>query len=117
MDVHQWEYCRLDYDGSKEDRGGSKYDVWIVYLYHEERYRQLASTGRNGRIFAYNPFYSAMGYLGTFGWELITVQHGVGGAGYGGSGGGGVRWDNVVAYFRRPIKPGRRIDEPPLVLP
>jgi hypothetical protein len=117
VDINQWEYCRLNYHGAKEDRNGSKYDVSITYLYHEELRRQLASRDKNGRVFPYNPFYTAMGYLGYFGWELVSVQHGLGMAGYVGSDSGGVRWDNIVAYFKRPIKLGRRIDEPPLVLP
>ncbi len=115
MDVNQWEYCRLNYYGYKEDRGGTRYDIVITYLYHEVPRRQLASTDKNGRVFSYNPFFTAMGYLGFFGWDLVSVQHGQGGAGYVDS--GYIRSDSIVAYFKRPMKPGRRIDEPPLVLP
>ncbi len=109
MDVEQWEFCKLDYDGRSEQRGGKKYDLWIVYMYQGEDVRQLASTEREGRLFVYNPFYAAIGLLGTFGWEIISTQHETNSA-------GAINWQRAVVYFKRRIKPGRRIDYPALML-
>lgn len=111
INVQQWEFCRLDYGGSQEERGGYKYNLGIVYFYQGEKYRQLASTEKGGKVFTYQPFFAAMGYLGTFDWELISVQHSTE------LHGTEIKLNRAVAYFKRPIMPGRRIDQPPLVLP
>ena len=114
MDVQQWEFCRLEYGGWEEKHGQYKYELVVRYLYYGESGRQLASMDRDGKVMSYDPFYTAIGYLGSYGWELINVQHGLHNPYTYLS---NINWSSIAAYFRRPIQPGRRIDEPTLILP
>ncbi len=112
----EWEYCQLWLIESREDKNkqGWNYNCGIQYNSGATQIsRQLATLDS---ILTYGAFGKAMGLLGAAGWELVSVQHG---NKYGGQipyQQHGLIWDNRVAYFKRPVVPGRAVDEPKLVL-
>ncbi len=115
MAEQQWEYCRLWLDGTKAHEkflGGVKgigYNCSIIYAdINGSEIREQLTTLEQASPF--NPFYMAMARLGGVGWECISVQHrdhNVTQASY-----GGLMWNDVVAYFKRPAQPGRKVNEP-----
>lgn len=116
--VAQWEYCQLALTSAYYDdkRKGWYYDVHLDYLGPDGSRTQLATWDsrriHESKAWAYNPWKYAIALLGQAGWELVTVQHG------GASSFGALNWNSdIVAYFKRQTLPGRRISEPPLVLP
>ncbi len=115
MEEQKWEYCQLSLYGLKAEKDGTLYSLSVVYTYSEVKSITLATTEKGGRRFSYDPFRLAMGQLGSFGWEMVSVQHGHWGTEVGGN--ETLLWWNVIAYFKRPVKPGRNVDEPTIVLP
>jgi hypothetical protein len=116
MGQQQWEYCQLILWESKQHKarfgGESGFSYGCELRYHSTSgdivERRLAELDR---VIPTNPFRRAMALLGVAGWELVSVQHGTtAGTLYNGR----ILWDNVVAYFKRPVVPGRAIDEPEL---
>jgi hypothetical protein len=113
---HAWEYCQLSLSGS-EKQG----EVWLFNLairyFGDGKGAYLLSEkkGKRRREWDYNPWEKAIALLGTAGWELVMVQH----ANLAGDmgGGGTVAWEDCIAYFKRPVLPGRSIYEPKLELP
>ena len=114
MAEQQWEYCMLWLDGTKAHEklfGGVKgvgFNCYIVYGDIDGNNRQQLTTVEQPSSF--NPFYMAMARLGGVGWECISVQHrdhNVTQASY-----GGLMWNDVIAYFKRPVQPGRKVNEP-----
>lgn len=119
MATQQWEYCELGLVEWKAERREdelaiSSYECYIRYYRATGAdYHPLTTLERP---VPYNPFTRALALLGEAGWELITVQHGVKTGGGAGMQREGLLWDNRVAYLKRPLMPGRAIDEPPLVV-
>jgi hypothetical protein len=124
----QWEYCQLILSSWYYDANERKwfYNVGIRYFGAQGGYYTLAEydtvepykTIKKYKGWSYNPWQYAIGLLGTGGWEMVSVQHGNFERNIGSGGGGkGIVQDETVAYFKRPIQPGRRVDEPKLVLP
>ncbi len=108
--AEQWEFCVLGIDNLKSERNGLRCDLYIVYMGHPYPIRQLSNLERDGRLWRTNPINDAMGILGAYGWELVTVQHGSPPT-HQGFGGGVISWTNMVAYFKRPVIAGRPIDD------
>lgn len=115
MAEQQWEYCRLWLDGTKQHEklfGGTKgigYNCYITYADSQGGgiHEQLATLDQ---ALPFNPFFMAMARLGGLGWEMLTVQHrdhNVTQASY-----GGLLWNDIVAYFKRPVQSGRKVNEP-----
>ena len=121
MAEQNWEYCELrlkditQHDGSflSLPGKGTSYDCLIRYyaLDGNQIDIQLAKTGN---ILPYNPFTKATAFLGANGWELVSVQTG-----------NDSRpllpskmlvWTNRVAFFKRPIVDGRKVNDPELKL-
>lgn len=126
MADQQWEYARLYLYGAKERGagllGGQKgwsYDCEIVYFSPGGGVFPR-TLGNRDQIQAQNPFYIAMGRLGSAHWELVSVQHANGDnvrTWYSeGWGTGTIMWNQVVAYFKRPVIAGRAVDEPKIEL-
>lgn len=118
MNGQQWEFCYLHLFDHEEVKGkGWKYDLHIHYMNAETEITNVLSEkgSKNAKVWTYNPFRRAIGVLGSSGWELISVQHA--------NWSGAYRNDcwtsnyDIDAYFKRPVKQGRRVDEPKLVLP
>jgi hypothetical protein len=123
MTAQQWEFCRLVLTSTREKRDtctGLTYDCSVCYCGPTGPVtRQLAEHSENKQV---NPFSAAMGSLGAAGWELVSVQHGISvfvpDASMGSSNAaksGHLRWNNVVAWFKRPVRHGRPVDEPRLL--
>ena len=110
----QWEYCELVLGVWKYHRKQKmwSYNCWIWYIGStgETIFRQLAEKGHP---LPFNPWRKALALLGAAGWELVSVQHGLGGSAYLPY---GLSPENRVAYLKRRVKPGRRVDEPELIL-
>jgi hypothetical protein len=123
MPEQQWEYCEIGLvEWKKHEKGllgggkeGWSYNCYIRYYNSSGGiYYKLADTDK---LISFNPFDKALSLLGSNGWELVSVQFGnrnESGSEYHDS--GYIRWDNRVAYLKRPILPGRSVDEPKLVL-
>ena len=120
MNEQQWEFCCLQVSDFENVKGkGQKWAMDIVYMAHGDRGQRSVTLatkeGSDAKVWPYPPFYIAMGLLGSFGWEPVSIQHGTSGSyGYGG---GKNLWYDVVAWFKRPVVAGRRVDEPKLILP
>ena len=128
MEEQRWEYCELGLVEwtTKEKKSRANvfaplqkettraYECYLRY-YIPVGGEIRRSLGELGTPLQLNPFVEAMGLLGSNGWELVSVQHG---NRYGGGPmpgfDNGIMWDNRVAYFKRPIVPGRAVDEPKL---
>jgi hypothetical protein len=118
----KWEFCELILAGYKFDKGRQTWSYNCDLYYHcpDGKYIYL-ELGTIKKPLPYNPWGKALGILGGFGWELVSVQ-------YGNVVSGGVRvlgWDyeeptlnrqSRVAYLKRPSISGRATDEPKLVL-
>jgi len=115
MNEQQWEFCYLRLYSYEEIKGkGRKYDLDIYCMNAETEINNILSEkeSKNAKVWIYNPFRRAIGLLGSSGWELVSVQHAEFSA--------TSSWlndRNIAAYFKRPVKQGRRVDEPKLVLP
>ena len=95
--------------------GATYYNVDIIYLGETVTQRQIASRdGPAAAPWTTNPWKQAIGQLGLAGWEMVNIQHGdyAGRAAEGST----LSWNTVVAYFRRPVEPGRPITEPKVSL-
>ena len=105
----QWEFCQLVEEYSTEEKGQWYYEVNIRYFGEKYYYRQISELkGKNAKPWPYDPWNVAFRFLGASGWELVSVQH---------SADKYLRWDNKVAYFKRPYVQGRNVDEPKIVFP
>ncbi len=123
MAEQQWEYCELVLDTIKEIKKGGRqqgwgYDCHISFYGPGGKFSQLASSDN---VSPFNPWKRAMAFLGSAGWELVSVQHGNVALSLGGIPSTQTIWDalsmsNRVAYLKRPVVSGRPIDEPKLVL-
>lgn len=125
MSEQKWEYCELGLDGSKQHKpgvfGGKEgwsYDCHIrYYATSGSTFLQLATPDD---VLPFNPFVKAMSLLGSYGWELVSVQHGnveTHTAGWPTKEvDGHIVWSRKVAYFKRPMVTGRAVDEPKLAL-
>ena len=115
MAEQQWEYCAL-YIYSWDVKNKKYFaNLGIRYFGDAGNYYDLAAKkGPHAKGYDYNPWSRALGELGAAGWELVSVQHGNKRAGTSSK---GLILDHAVAYFKRPIQPGRPIDEPKLVMP
>lgn len=125
-----WEHCCLQLRGAEKARGGFRYDLSVVYYGERVAFVQLARRSgafaalarrsSGSRVFTHNPFDAALAQLGQLGWQLVTVQRGDSSAATMLTeiqGRGGLRDYQIVAYFKRPARPGRELDQPPVVLP
>ena len=119
----QWEYCQLWLNNAEEvtpgfrDKwtGGMGYSCHICYCSSAgQEIRHALSWVKAKPPIGFNPFLKTMALLGIFGWELISVQHGNASHATGVS--QPLMDSDMVAYFKRPVVPGRAVDEPKLVL-
>lgn len=112
--VTQWEYCQLIADGRRDADGKAYYDVDLHFLGPQGRSRRIAERdGPAANAWSSNPWKQCIGLLGLGGWEMVSIQHGD----YAGRlDGSTIAWNTVVAYFRRPVEPGRPIDDPRITL-
>lgn len=125
--TQQWEYCELRLYSSKSHvtKGRHAKQRWS----YECKLRYYAPQGQMIRVplstleepIDFHPFGRAIGLLGARGWELVSTQYGSAvGPDLDAPGsmreGGYIRWDNRVAFFKRPVVEGRAVDEPKLQL-
>lgn len=117
----RWEYCELGLGSSREHKPGifggkqgRSYDCYIRYHTPEEPIFQMLA--QLDEPIPYNPFSKAIGLLGLAGWELVSVQHGNSYGGQSSRNEDAILWNNQIAYFKRPVIPGRAINEPKLDL-
>jgi len=119
----QWEYCQLWLKDAEEVSPGLRerfvpgmsYDCYICYCSSAgKEIRHTLSQLKAKPPVGFNPFLKAMALSGTFGWEVISVQHGNFTHATGVS--HPIGNSNVVAYFKRQVVPSRAVDEPKLAL-
>ena len=123
MSEQQWEYCELGLaECKKHGKGllgggkeGRSYDCYIRYYGPDGGiYHVLADIDK---IMPFNPFDKALYLLGKSEWELVSIQFGnrveSGSIHYDT---GHIRWDNRVAFLKRPVRAGRKVEEPKLAL-
>lgn len=114
----RWEYCQLGFYGTEQRKEKRYYGLSIQYFGEDSRAQYLSYlNGDNAKPLSYNPWAYAFSFLGAASWELVNIQHSLMTGGSYGTGSGTLRWDDAVAYFKRPILSGRRIDEPKIMLP
>jgi hypothetical protein len=75
----------------------------------------LADSSDLTRPHSFNPFERAAAWLGIYGWEMVSIQHGNCYGGNHARDSNGLMFVNKVAYFKRPRIDGREIDEPKLI--
>jgi hypothetical protein len=120
MAGQQWEYCQLWLsDSDYKTTGGvvrKEQHFWsyncTVRYYHPNGGEIFHNLANLDKPLPFNPFVKAMGLLGAGGWELVSIQHGNAWTGMQTS--GWLKWDNCVAYFKRPSIPGRAVNDPKL---
>jgi hypothetical protein len=121
VDQLQWEFCQLRVVSSAlvKDKG-TRYTLDVFYMGGADvrslSLSRIGHPGEEGQVWTYNPFHAALGLLGSGGWELVAIQHGVIAPTIP-SHAGDLHADNVVAYFKRPVVAGRPVDQPALQLP
>ena|ERR1051325_1812805 len=87
-----------------------KNDVWINYMHPDGKVTKTPPWKPKG---GYEPVFAGLlAYLGGRDWELVSVQHGLSGIGQ--PDGGNIRNDDITAYLKRPVVPGRATDQPPI---
>jgi hypothetical protein len=108
MEEKSWEYCELRLDNILERGGmllpgeGTGYDCSIrYYTLDGHLYTELSNADKG---ISYNPFSRAMAILGANGWELVSIHIGD----YDDS------WGHKVAFLKRLIISGRKVNEPVL---
>ena len=123
MVEQQWEYCWLVIRGAEKHKRGKRggeegwsYNCEITYLglsgLRDKHHVKL--TQLDGHILNFNPFLRAITLLGAAGWELVSVQHGLDAIGraYYYAQEYALHSAYAYAYFKRPVEPGRDVDEP-----
>jgi hypothetical protein len=111
-DDTRWEYCELWLDGvAAHDSAGTgqvsySYECYIIFSGHDGGGKTQV-VSELGKVLSFHPWRRAMGLLGGAGWELVTVQHGSP---------GNLRNQNKVAFFKRRVVAGRKVDEPKFVI-
>lgn len=95
MEMQQWEYCYLDI-------GSSSDNSWICKVTYFNpggiTYKELPALKRN-RSDNENLYFKIIGTLGLHGWEAISLST------------SSPRNITATGYFKRPIVPGRSIDD------
>jgi hypothetical protein len=121
MAEQQWEYCQLWLKDAEEVTPGLRdkwapgwsYSCYVCYCSSAGKALiHVLSQLKAKPPIGFNPFLKAMALLGTFGWEMISVQHGNASHATGVS--QPLMGSHVVAYFKRPAVSGRAVDEPKL---
>lgn len=100
----QWEYCILNISLSAFLQ--RDFSVTYISINGESRTKRLFNDLRKATPDMFN---TAFGLLGATGWELVSVQNGW-------SSFGGIKKDEIVAYFKRPFLEGRNIEEQDIIL-
>ena len=104
----QWEFCELTVrDSTAINEHELTCDLIIVYFGEQVIPRALSE--KTGSITWHSdPWSRTLGLLGRGGWELVTVsQGGISDASPSGY---------VTAYLKRPVKPGRAVDNPAVAI-
>jgi hypothetical protein len=121
----QWEYCELRLYSSKShptkgrrEKRQWSYQCTLRYYSPQGEMLRVQLTTLNEPV-DFHPFGRAVGLLGARGWELVSTQYGISiGPDPDAPGsmreGGYIRWDNRMAFFKRPVVEGRAVDEPKL---
>jgi hypothetical protein len=111
MTEQNWEYCELRLDNAIEQGGlfssgqGYSYDCSIRYYTVDGKFIYIELSNTNQPM-SYNPFSRAMAFLGANGWELVSVQTG--------DPMNFMGWRHKVAFLKRSIVTGRKVNEPEL---
>ena len=109
-----WEYCQLGVTtGRIVRRDGQRYrtyECWVRFYSPDGRviHHEIARSG----VISPVSFSSAMAILGGAGWELVSLQHGVGIDGRSTNITGHLMRNDKAAYFKRPHRQGRATEEP-----
>lgn len=113
--LQKWEYCRL-YLWGLENQKGKGYRCTLIISYlgaGGEKSERLSEFDKN--YFPFNPFEKAFGILGSMGWELVSVEHGLSNHLNGGVPIGFViNTSQAIAFFKRHSESGQAVDEPRL---
>jgi hypothetical protein len=108
-----WEYCVLQLFGRKIQRNHITCNMSIYYLGTEGKIQMLSTMqGEDIKRWMYDPWAMTVGLLGRSEWELISIQHVAVSRVWPFGTVGFLMQDQAIAYFKRPIRVGRRIDEP-----
>ena len=120
MTEQNWEFCELGLEKWKEHKrgllggeDGTSYNCYIQY-YASGSSEIIKHLAKLDSVLSYDPFSKAMAFLGVNGWELVSVQYGNAYGGQVSHGENGLIWDNKVAFLKRLIINGRKINEPEL---
>ncbi len=109
----QWEYCRIQLDsgsyGQKQTIGRYPYFVRVTLDYYGADYVGTEVFGEDtDQIERPNKMWGQiLGLMGMANWELVNVFTGPT---------KDLALVNVMAYMKRPVQPGRRVNEPKIVL-
>ena len=113
MAEQNWEYCELRLEGLFPEGGkffgeatGSSFNCSIRY-YAPDGKNIYVELSRKGNALTYNPFFRAMAFLGTNGWELVSAQ-------VANMSDSSLFFGQRVAILKRPIIAGRKVNEPEL---
>jgi hypothetical protein len=108
MATQQWEYCEVCLAGY-EERKQKVYYTLIVHFYAPNQVLRHQLADVKGLPFAANPYFQAIQLLGMAGWEMVSSQ--VASAGDGFQSFAGFRWEQRYVMFKRPVEPGRALDD------
>ncbi len=109
----QWEFCRVQLDSGmysqKPDVGRVPYFIRVSIDFYGADTPPTVTFGedtdqidRPGKVWG-----RVLGLLGMANWEMVGVHPG---------GAKDLSLVNVMAYFKRPVQAGRRVDEPKITL-
>jgi hypothetical protein len=109
--MQQWELCELRNGQWVQAKGGWLFDVAINYFAPtgDKHYVLAASAGKGAKAFAYDPYRRAISLLLAANWEPVSMTHPTR------WNADTFNWNITVALFKRPVEPGRAVDEPKLV--
>ncbi len=103
----QWEYCRVQVDSGmyKQTVGRYPYFVRVSIDYYGEDTPPTENFGEDtDQMDRPNKVWGrVVGLLGLANWEMVNVYLGTA---------KDLSLINVMAYFKRPVQPGRKVNEP-----
>lgn len=112
----QWEYCGVYLDEIEGEPPNPSYNcqVWYFASAYETIEHQFTKLGSP---VSFSPLMAAIRLLGEGGWELVSIQHATYQKPLDPQNASKGWWissfvGQAMAYFKRPILPGRAINEP-----
>lgn len=118
METIQWEYCSITLGENKGVPPNMSFNCNVSYFAPTDERIEHQFTRLDTPV-PFFPLTAAIRLLGERGWELVSVQHATYQRPHDPRNAATGMWisgfiGQAIAYLKRPILPGRAINEPPL---